>query len=65
MDVEKLIDKVVDEMLKQDCTPVPGLKTPKCNWCWVCPECRTQIVEELVENGAARVAAGPTVGPRP
>lgn len=63
MDVEKLIDKVVDEMLKQDCTPVPGLKTPKCNWCWVCPECRTQVVEEIVENGAARVAAGPNLGP--
>lgn len=63
MDIDNLIDKVVDEMVGQQLTKVAGLKTPKCNWCWVCPDCRTQVVEEIVENGASRVGAGPDLGP--
>ncbi|MCG8604503.1 hypothetical protein MJD09_05815, partial [bacterium] len=61
--LESLIDKVVDEMVGTQTTRVNGIKTPECNWCWVCPNCRTQVVEEIVENGASRVGAGPNLGP--
>lgn len=63
MDIDKLIDKVVDEMVGATDGVARGLKTPDCNWCWVCPECRSQIIEEFVENGANRVGAGPGLGP--
>lgn len=63
MNLDATIDKVVDEMLAQQPSVGKGLKTPHCNWCWVCPECRSQVVEEIVENGATRVGAGPNLGP--
>ena len=37
--------------------------TPKCNWCWVCPDCKTEVVSHIVRNGAARVGANPGIGP--
>lgn len=63
MNVDELIDKVVDEMVGRPTRSVRGLTTPECNWCWVCPNCRSQVVEEMVENGANRVGAGPNLGP--
>ena len=36
---------------------------PKCNWCWVCPDCKTEVVSHIVRNGAARVGANPGIGP--
>lgn len=63
MNIDKLIDKVVDEMVGAKNGVAKGLKTPVCNWCWVCPDCRSQIIEEFVENGANRVGAGPRLGP--
>jgi deoxyribose-phosphate aldolase len=63
MNFDKLIDKVVDDMVGPQDGVARGLKAPSCNWCWVCPECRSQIVEEMVENGANRVGAGPDLGP--
>lgn len=62
-DLERLVDKVVDEMVGVKNGGARGLKTPTCNWCWVCPECRTQVIEEIVGNGANRVGAGPNLGP--
>lgn len=63
MNIDELIDKVVDEMVGPQDGVAKGLKAPSCNWCWVCPECRSQIVEKMVENGANRVGAGPDLGP--
>ncbi len=63
MEIDQLINKVVDELVGQPAPVTTGLKTPDCNWCWVCPNCRSQIVEEIVGNGASRVGAGPNLGP--
>jgi deoxyribose-phosphate aldolase len=30
---------------------------PKCNWCWVCPDYKTEVVSHIVRDGAARVGA--------
>lgn len=38
-----------------------GNDRPACNWCWVCPDCHSALVEGIVQNGAARVGAGPAV----
>jgi deoxyribose-phosphate aldolase len=38
-------------------------RAPKCNWCWVCPDCKTEVVSHIVRNGAARVGANPGIGP--
>lgn len=65
MSLDALIDRIVDEMVGPAEGPVRGLDAPSCNWCWVCPECRGQVVEEMVANGAARVGAGPDLGPMP
>jgi len=36
---------------------------PKCNWCWVCPDCKTEVVSQIVRSGATRVGANPGIGP--
>lgn len=36
---------------------------PKCNWCWVCPDCKTEVVSHIVRQGATRVGANPGIGP--
>jgi len=38
-------------------------RAPKCNWCWVCPDCKTEVVSHIIRNGAARVGANPGLGP--
>jgi len=38
-------------------------RAPKCNWCWVCPDCKTEVVSHIVRNGAARVGADSGLGP--
>ncbi len=63
MNVDELIDKVVDEMVGPSTPPLGTFKTPECNWCWVCPNCRSLMVDGIVENGANRVGAGPNLGP--
>jgi deoxyribose-phosphate aldolase len=62
MNLDSLIDKVVDEMVAQPAHS-HGINTPDCNWCWVCPNCRSEVVKEIVGNGANRVGAGPNLGP--
>ncbi len=62
-ELDRLIDKVVGEMVGPTSVHDCGIRTPQCNWCWVCPDCRSQVVEEIVENGASRVGAGPNLGP--
>ncbi len=59
MNLDAFVDKIVDEILDAP-TRCIG---PKCNWCWVCPDCRTEIVKSIVGNGAHRVGAGPNLGP--
>ena len=58
MNIDSLVNKVVDEAFShgKSCPP-------KCNWCWVCPDCRTAVVQSIVDNGAHRVGAGPNLGP--
>lgn len=63
MNSDRLVDRVVDEIFREHPTTAASSHAPTCNWCWVCPECRTQVVEEIVENGASRVGAGPNLGP--
>lgn len=63
MNNDALVDKVVDEVFRERAPSRTSPNAPSCNWCWVCPECRTQVVEEIVENGASRVGAGPNLGP--
>ena len=62
-ELDLLIDKVVGEMAGPTSGHDCGIRTPQCNWCWVCPDCRSQVVEEIVGNGASRVGAGPNLGP--
>ena len=62
-ELDRLIDKVVGEMVGPTSVHDCGTRTPRCNWCWVCPDCRSQVVEEIVGNGASRVGAGPNLGP--
>ncbi len=57
MSVDALVERVVNEM--SGCGP----DAPSCNWCWVCPDCRTKVVQSIVDNGADRVGAGPDLGP--
>lgn len=65
MDVDQLIDKVVGEMVAEPADLPAALPAPSCNWCWVCPECKSAVVEEIARNGASRVAADPGIGPMP
>lgn len=57
MNLEERINRIITEELGQ----MP--KAPKCNWCWVCPDCKTEVVAQIVGNGAARVSAHPGLGP--
>lgn len=70
----KDIDSVIDRIIAEETgaaspyseaveTTAVGAAPPRCNWCWVCPECRTQFVEHIVKHGAARVGAAAGVGP--
>src|SRR3990172_12031510 len=62
MNLDATIEKIVDEVLAAQ--EIVGHKSnPDCNWCWTCPECRTQVVQAIVNNGATRVGAGPDLGP--
>lgn len=47
----------LDQIVREEA----GGGTPSCNWCWVCPECHTKMVQHYVNNGADRVGAGPDV----
>jgi len=60
MNLDHLVDKVVDELVAAETS---HSHAPKCNWCWVCPDCRTEVVKQIVGSGAARVGAGPDLGP--
>jgi len=63
MNLDHLVDKVVDELVPSTDCSTAGETAPKCNWCWVCPECRSQLVHHMANNGACRVGAGPNLGP--
>lgn len=47
------IKKIVEEEL--------GREQPHCNWCWACPDCHSALVQGMVDQGAARIGAGPAV----
>jgi len=61
----KNLDSVIDRIIAEETRSVATAagNAPRCNWCWVCPECRTQLVERIVSSGAARVGAAAGVGP--
>ncbi len=61
MNVDEVVDRVVNEMFQT--APPRTVPAPQCNWCWVCPDCRSRVVAGIVENGANRVGAGPELGP--
>lgn len=63
MNLDQLVDKVVDGMVSAATPGATPPGTPHCNWCWVCPECRTELVQEMKRNGASRIGAGPNLGP--
>ncbi len=63
MNIDHLVDKVVDEFVASGVDHGHTAGAPKCNWCWVCPDCRTEVVKQIVGNGASRVGAGPDLGP--
>jgi deoxyribose-phosphate aldolase len=65
MEIDRLIDKVVDEMVPGPIRSAESVRTPSCNWCWVCPECKSVVLEEIARNGASRIAADPGIGPMP
>lgn len=49
------LDERLDRMIREE----GGTGKPACNWCWVCPDCHTAVVEGLVAHGATRIGAGP------
>ena len=51
MSLNEKIDRMIAEEL--------GRNQPACNWCWVCPDCQSAVVEGMVGHGATRVGAGP------
>lgn len=53
MSLDEKIDRIIAEEL--------GRSHPACNWCWVCPECQSAVVEGIVGHGANRVGAGPDI----
>jgi deoxyribose-phosphate aldolase len=57
--IDEIIDEIVDEVVNR--VTGDGSGCPSCNWCLECEECRTQILEEVLNKGADRVgsAAGP------
>lgn len=65
MDIDRLIDKVVGEMVPAGASRSKTIPAPSCNWCWVCPECKGAVLEEIARNGASRIAADPGIGPMP
>ena len=58
MNLDSRIDRIIAEE-----TGRRLLHTPHCNWCWVCPDCKTEVVSHMVENGACRVSAEAGIGP--
>lgn len=59
----KNLDQLIDRIVAEETPRGASETTPRCNWCWVCPECRTQFVEHIINHGAARVGAAAGVGP--
>jgi deoxyribose-phosphate aldolase len=55
------LDERIDKIIAEELGSMP--QSPKCNWCWVCPDCKTEVVAHMVGNGAARVGAHPGLGP--
>ncbi|MBV6506219.1 MAG: Deoxyribose-phosphate aldolase [Syntrophorhabdaceae bacterium] len=55
------LDERINRIIAEEMGRVPH--APKCNWCWVCPDCKTEVVSHIVRNGAARVGANPGLGP--
>lgn len=63
MNIDHLVDKIVDELVMDTGSHSHESIAPKCNWCWVCPDCRSEVVRQIIGSGAARVGAGPDLGP--
>lgn len=63
MNVNRVVDKVVDELVSTPSQKTIALHAPHCNWCMTCPECRSRVVQCMADNGACRVGAGPNLGP--
>ncbi len=57
MDLNARIDRLIAEELAKH------QHTPHCNWCWVCPDCKTELVTQMVGHGACRVGADPGIAP--
>jgi deoxyribose-phosphate aldolase len=56
MNVSSRIDRIIAEETGRR-------HAPHCNWCWVCPECKSDFVARIVDSGACRVGAHPGIGP--
>lgn len=65
MDIDRMIDKAIAEVMPSGGGSAALVPAPSCNWCWVCPECKSAVVEEIARNGASRIAADPGIGPIP
>lgn len=64
MNLDAMIEDIVDDVsARLQGTPRPHAGAPRCDWCGVCADCRTEVVKSIVESGAERVGASPGVGP--
>lgn len=57
MNLNARIDRLIAEELARH------QHTPHCNWCWVCPDCKSELVAQMVNHGACRVGADPGIAP--
>jgi len=57
MNLDSRIERLIAEEIARH------LHAPHCNWCWGCPDCKSELVSRIVENGACRVGANPGIGP--
>jgi len=55
------LDERINRIIAEERGHTP--RAPKCNWCWVCPDCKTEVVSHIVRSGATRVGANPGIGP--
>lgn len=62
MNLDARIDRLIAEELGRHKHTHAHQHTPHCNWCWTCPECKSEFVSHVVEHGACRVGAAPGIG---
>lgn len=62
MDIEKLVNQIVDDVLKQSVVVCSLARGGECGDCMKCVVLNTQAVQNLVDLGATRIGSGPGVG---